>query len=91
MKSKWIIVDGDYDSIDICEQNGDFICSVHGDTLGQVIDRAEMISSAPELYEAWHLLNVLSANMMDDGPTWPRVLEWLERNKSFRPKSDSEP
>ena len=40
-----------------------------------------------ELSEAWHLLNVLSANMMDDGPTWPRVLEWLRRNEKFRPEN----
>ena len=38
-----------------------------------------------ELTEAWHLLNVLSLNMMDDGPTWPRVLEWLRRNEQYRP------
>jgi hypothetical protein len=39
-----------------------------------------------ELSQAWHLLNVLCLNMMDDGPTWPRVLEWLRRNEQFRPE-----
>ena len=38
-----------------------------------------------ELIEAWHLMNVLSANLMDEGPTWPRVLEWLARNEAYRP------
>jgi hypothetical protein len=44
-----------------------------------------MSENEKELAEAWHLLNVLSANMMDDGPTWPRVIEWLERNEKCRP------
>lgn len=39
------------------------------------------------LREAWHLLSVLSMNMMDDGPTWPRVLEWLKRNESYKPNA----
>jgi|694.fasta_scaffold35019_18 hypothetical protein len=40
-----------------------------------------------ELAEAWHLLNVLCLNMMDDGPTWPRVLEFLRRNERFCPEN----
>lgn len=40
-----------------------------------------------ELREAWHLLNVLQANMRDDGPTWPRVNEWLARNEILRPEN----
>ena len=44
-----------------------------------------------ELTEAWHLLSVLSANLMDDGPSWPRVLEWLHRNESFRPANTPPP
>jgi hypothetical protein len=40
-----------------------------------------------ELAEARHLLNVLCLNMMDDGPTWPRVLEFLRRNERFRPEN----
>ena len=50
-------------------------------------DRHVMREKNRELSEAWHLLNVLSANMMDDGPTWPRVLEWLRRNEKFRPEN----
>lgn len=41
-----------------------------------------------ELREAWHLLNVLQANLRDDGPTWPRVYEWLDRNEAFRPENE---
>lgn len=48
-------------------------------------DRHVMREKNRELTEAWHLLNVLSLNMMDDGPTWPRVLEWLRRNEQYRP------
>lgn len=38
-----------------------------------------------EMTDAWTMLNMLSANIMDDGPTWPRVLEWLKRNDEYRP------
>lgn len=41
-----------------------------------------------ELSEAWHLLNVLVGNM-DDGPTWPLVLDWLRRNEQYRPASSN--
>ncbi len=47
----------------------------------------DAMATLRELTEAWHLLNVLSLNMMDDGPTWPRVLEWLRRNEQFRPEN----
>jgi len=50
-------------------------------------DRHIMREKNRELTEAWHLLNVLCLNMMDDGPTWPRVLEWLRRNEQFRPEN----
>jgi hypothetical protein len=49
---------------------------------------AEAREKNRELTEAWHLLNVLSLNMMDDGPTWPRVLEWLRRNEQYRPANE---
>jgi len=39
-----------------------------------------------EMSDAWTMLNVLSANLMDNGPTWPRVLEWLKRNEAYRPR-----
>jgi hypothetical protein len=52
-------------------------------------DRHVMREKNRELTEAWHLLNVLCLNMMDDGPTWPRVLEWLRRNEQFRPENAS--
>jgi hypothetical protein len=45
----------------------------------------ERDESLAQLSEAWHLLSVLSANMLDDGPSWPRVLEWLARNEEHRP------
>lgn len=50
--------------------------------------RCDIAEIERELSEAWHLLNVLSLNMMDDGPTWPRVLEWLRRNEQYRPAND---
>jgi hypothetical protein len=38
-----------------------------------------------QMTEAWHILSVLSSNLLDDGPTWPRALEWLDKNDEFRP------
>jgi hypothetical protein len=54
-------------------------------------DRHVMGEKNRELREAWHLLSVLSANMLDDGPTWPRVLEWLRRNEQYRPVNEKTP
>ena len=45
----WIVVDGDYDSLDIHDAKGGFICSPCGDTLGEVCDRSSLIAAAPEL------------------------------------------
>ena len=49
--------------------------------------QSDLANSDIEMAEAWHLLNVLSSNLLDDGPTWPRVLEWLIRNESFSPQN----
>jgi len=38
-----------------------------------------------QMTEAWRILSVLSSNLLDDGPTWPRALEWLDKNIEFRP------
>lgn len=40
-----------------------------------------------EMQDAFQMLRVLSDNLMDDGPTWPRVLEWLTRNEKFKPET----
>lgn len=40
-----------------------------------------------EITEAWHILSVLSSNLLDDGPTWPRALKWLDKNEKFRPEN----
>lgn len=58
------------------------------DALVHLPDESKPIPLANEMMEAWHLLNVLCLNIMDDGPTWPRVLEWLRRNEQFRPDAD---
>ena len=50
-------------------------------------ERHIMREREKELQEAWHLLSVLAINILDDGPTWPRVLEWLKRNGEYKPKN----
>lgn len=50
----------------------------------------ERDSARAEMSEAFLLLSVLSANLMDDGPTWPRVLDWLFRNEAHKPANGGE-
>jgi hypothetical protein len=61
---------------------------IRGDLVERLLRNATRDKNR-ELSEAWHLLNVLSANLMDNGPTWPRVLEWLKRNDSCRERKGS--
>ena len=51
------------------------------------LEQSKLEKSDIEMAEAWHLLNVLSSNLLDYGLTWPRVLEWLRRNESFSPQN----
>jgi len=44
----WVVVDGDYDSLEIHDAKGEFVCSPCGKTLADVIDRASIIASAPQ-------------------------------------------
>jgi uncharacterized protein (UPF0147 family) len=40
-----------------------------------------------QMTKAWHILSALSSNSLDDGPTWSRALEWLDKNDDFRTKN----
>lgn len=60
----------------------DLICAALNEKFQETMSDHEK-----ELAEAWHLLNVLSANLMDDGPTWPRVTEWIARNEKYCPEN----
>jgi hypothetical protein len=40
-----------------------------------------------QMTEAWYILSALSSNSLDDGPTWSRALEWLDKNDDFRTKN----
>lgn len=42
-------MDGNYDSLDIHDANGGFVCTPHGETVGDVIDRARLIAAAPAM------------------------------------------
>jgi hypothetical protein len=49
--SPWIVVDGSYDTLEVHTAKGEYVCSVHGDTLGVQCDRARLIADAPRLLE----------------------------------------
>jgi len=51
LDSPWIVVDGSYDTLEVHTANGEYICAVHGDTLGIQCDRASLIADAPKLLE----------------------------------------
>jgi hypothetical protein len=70
-------------------ESGDCVADCSLEFLEQIPNEVKLVTRRHkrELSEAWHLLNVLSLNLMDDGPTWPRALEWLRRNKQFRPEN----
>ena len=42
------------------------------------------------LQEAWQIINVLHLNAMDQGDSWPRALEWLEKWEEFKPETNAE-
>ena len=43
-----MVVDGSYDTLEVRTAKGEYICSVHGDTLGIQCDRASLIAAAPQ-------------------------------------------
>jgi hypothetical protein len=51
LDSPWIVVDGTYDTLEVHTAKGEYICSVHGDTVGIQCDRASLIADAPRLLE----------------------------------------
>lgn len=51
LDSPWIVVDGSYDTLEVHTAKGEYICAVHGDTLGIQCDRASLIADAPRLLE----------------------------------------
>lgn len=55
LDAPWTVTDDD-GSVDIYSSKGEFICSVHGDTLGVQLDRASLIAKSPEtLKQCRHL------------------------------------
>lgn len=62
---------------------------LHQDEDGKLEDVCKICALQEELVgrlrEAWSLLNTLHMEVMDKGESWPRALEWLERNKHFKP------
>jgi hypothetical protein len=51
LDSPWVVVDGTYDTLEVHSAKGEYICAVHGDTLGIQCDRASLIADAPRLLE----------------------------------------
>jgi hypothetical protein len=51
LDSPWIVVDGSYDTLEVHTAKGEYVCAVHGDTLGVQCDRASLIAHAPRLLE----------------------------------------
>lgn len=49
IKAPWKVVDGHTGSLDVLDSEGNLVCSVYGDTLGDEVDRVELIASAPKL------------------------------------------
>ena len=41
----------------------------------------ELVRQAGEIRQAHDIIRVLVDNQLDTGESWPRALEWLERNK----------
>ena len=65
LDSPWIAVDSDYDSLEIYDANGGFVCTPHGETLGEVCDRAELIAAAPTLLIQYRELESALRRLLD--------------------------
>lgn len=51
LDSPWIVVDGSYDTLKVHTTKGEYICTVHGETIGVQCERASLIADAPRLLE----------------------------------------
>jgi hypothetical protein len=51
LDSPGVVVDGSYDTLEVHTAKGEYICAVHGDTVGIQCDRASLIAAAPRLLE----------------------------------------
>lgn len=75
---KWIVGSSDGE---VFTSEGDYICTAHGNTLGEVIDRANLIAAAPELKDQLEealdrLRDILKA---DDGQAYKEAQKFLDR------------